>query len=111
MILFTCGELGFIMRMLGFLMKLLKIAVPITLILLIVIDFAKAVIANDDKKMHEATSVAGKRLVYALVIFLVPTIVRLIFNQVGNIGTNGGMAANTELNGATSWIECYNSYN
>lgn len=111
MILFTCGELGFIMRILGFLMKLLKIAVPITLILLIVIDFAKAVIANDDKKMHEATSVAGKRLVYALVIFLVPTIVRLIFNQVGNIGTSGGMAANTELNGATSWIECYNSYN
>ena len=101
----TCAQLAPIMRVISYLLKLLKWAIPIVLIVMIVIDFVKATIANDEKKMNEAKNTAGKRVIYALVIFLVPTIVSLLFKTLGgNIG--GG-----ELTGPTDWISCFNRFN
>lgn len=101
----TCGQLAPIMRVLAYLIKLLKIAIPIVLIALIIIDFAKAVVASDEKKMNEAKNASIKRVVYALIIYLVPTIVSLLFKTLGdNLG--GG-----ELTSATEWISCFNRFN
>lgn len=101
----TCGQLAPFMRILAYLIKLLKIAIPIVLIALIVIDFFKATVASDEKKMNEAKNVAIKRIVYALVIFLVPTLVSLMFKNLGNT------LDNSELTNATEWIGCFNRYN
>ena len=101
----TCGQLAPIMRVLAYLLKLFKIAVPIVLIVMVIIDFSKATIASDEKKMNEAKSVAIKRIVYALVIFLVPTIVSLLFKNLG------GSLDNSELTNATEWISCFNRFN
>ena len=101
----TCGQLAPIMRVLAYLIKLFKIAIPIVLIVLIVIDFTKATIASDEKKMNEAKNVALKRIVYALVIFLVPTIVSLIFKAFGS------SLSHSELTNATEWISCFNRFN
>ena len=100
----TCDKLAPIMRVLAYLIKLVKFAIPIVLIVMIVIDFVKASLANDDKKMKDAQNNVGKRIVYALVIFLVPTIISLLFNTLGK-NISG------ELSGPTDWISCYNSYN
>lgn len=101
----TCGQLAPIMRVLAYLLKLFKIAIPIVLIALVVIDFFKATVANDEKKMNEAKSVAIKRIVYALIIFLVPTIVSLLFKNLGS------SLDNSELTNATDWISCFNRFN
>lgn len=101
----TCAQLAPFMRVLGYLLKLVKLAVPIVLIAMVVIDFTKAVVANDEKKMNDSKNTAFKRIIYALVIFLVPTIVSLIFKTVGNDVSNGG------LNSPTEWISCFNSFN
>lgn len=101
----TCGQLAPIMRVLAYLIKLFKIAIPIVLIAMVVIDFSKAVVASDDKKMNEAKSNAIKRIVYALVIFLVPTLVSLLFKTFGN------SLDNSELTNATEWISCFNRFN
>lgn len=99
----TCSQLAPILRVLAYLLNLVKIAIPIVLIIMIIVDFVKATVANDEKKMKEAQNAVGKRVVYALVIFLVPTIVSLLFKTLGN--NIGG-----ELNGPTDWISCFNRY-
>lgn len=99
----TCSQLAPIMRVLAYLLNLIKIAIPIVLIVMIIVDFVKATVANDEKKMKDAQNVVGKRIVYALVIFLVPTIITLLFKTLGsNIGG--------DLNGPTDWISCFNRY-
>ena len=100
----TCDQLAPILKVLGYLLGIFKIAIPIVLIALVIIDFTKAVIASDDKKMGEAKNTAFKRIIYALVIFLVPTIVSLLFK------TLDSSFDNSELTNGTEWISCFNKY-
>ena len=100
----TCSQLAPIMRVLAYLLNLIKFVIPIILIAMIIFDLVKATVANDEKKMNEAKNLIGKRIIYALVIFLVPTIISLLFNALGeNIGG--------ELTGPTDWISCFNRFN
>lgn len=101
----TCDQLAPIMRVLAYLINLVKWAVPIVLIVMIIIDFVQATTANDEKKMKEAQNKVGKRIVYALVIFLVPTIVSLLFKTFNTVKLD------SELSGPTDWIGCYNRFN
>ncbi len=103
MIGISCDELAPIMRVIAYLINLFKWFIPIVLIVLIVFDFVKATIANDEKKMNDAKNTVGKRILYALVIFLVPTIVSLIFKTLG--GNIGG-----DLSSPTEWISCFNRF-
>lgn len=59
------------------------IAIPVIIIILIVIDITKVATAGnvDDKMKKEAGQKAVTRLIYAVVVFLVPTIVNLIFKM------------------------------
>lgn len=101
----TCGQLAPFMRILAYLINLIKFIIPIVLIVVIVIDLVKAFMANDDKKVNEAKNAAVKRVVYAVVIYLVPTLISLLFNTLGE--NFGG----TELTSATEWIRCFNRFN
>ena len=66
--------------------KVLQIAVPIGLIVMGTIDMAKAVIAGDEKKMKEAQKPFIKRIVSAVIVFLIPYIVSVV---VGLVTSNG----------------------
>ena len=59
--------------------NLIKIAVPIILIIFGMIDLAKAVMSNDEKEMKGAQTKLIKRVIYAVLVFLVVTIVQLLF--------------------------------
>ena len=59
---------------------LIKIAVPIILVIFGMIDLAKAVMSNDEKEMKGAQTKLIKRVIYAVAVFLVVTIVQLIFS-------------------------------
>ena len=67
-------------------LRILQIAVPIGLILFGTIDMAKAVIAGDEKKMKEAQKPFVKRIVSAVIVFLIPYIVSVV---VGLVTSNG----------------------
>ena len=67
-------------------LRILQIAVPIGLILFGTIDMAKAVIAGDEKKMKEAQKPFIKRIVSAIIVFLIPYIVSVV---VGLVTSNG----------------------
>ena len=69
--------------------NVIVIAIPAILIVLLTVDFAKAVIAGDEKQMKDVQSQAIKRIIYAVAIFFVPVLANAIFNAVGERGVKG----------------------
>ena len=93
----ACGGLLPIVRVIVQLIKILMIVIPIALILLGTIDLGKAVIASDEKEVKSAQGMLVKRLIYAAIIFFVPTIVGVVMNIV-----SAGADEDT-----TSWQGCW----
>ena len=105
MVLFECSNLNFILRIVAYLFKIIQWIVPIILIVLVTFDLLKGMIGGDEKKSKEASSKAVKRLLYAVILFLVPLLVRFIFREVARISPSG-FGGETS---ATSWIDCFNN--
>lgn len=86
-ILESCEGIGDIIKILTFVVKVIQIVAPIILILMGSIDMVKAVMAgkDDEIKKHQTTLI--KRLIAALIIFLIPYAVNVVFKAVG--GDNG----------------------
>ena len=71
------GQFGWLLNLiLGY----IKVIGPILVVLLSAIDFIKAVVGTDEKAMKEAQSKLIVRLVCAVALFLVPTLVQLLMS-------------------------------
>ncbi len=66
----------------GYILKVAFIAVPILLIVMGSIDILKAVAANKEEDIKKAYSTLIKRIIAAVIVFLVPIIVNLFMNAV-----------------------------
>ena len=95
-----CSDLAFAIRIVKYLVGIIKFAVPILLIVFVTIDFTKAVIGKDEKAAQEAKNKAVKRIIYAIILFLVPTIVSLIFKNIVKVQYTG-------LTSPDSFVSCY----
>ena len=91
-----------ILRIVRWIIQIICFGIPIVLIVLTIFDIAKLVIAGniDDKLKKEVTQKVLTRLIYAIVIFLVPTIVSLIFRFVP--------VSQSTVNGLT-WKDCWDA--
>ncbi len=78
----------------------IQIGIPILLILMGSIDLGKAVLSSDDKAIKESTSKLIKRVIAAVAVFFVVTIVKLIMNVLS--------AAGDKNSDSSSWITCWN---
>ena len=76
-------------------MTYIRIAVPILLVGLIIFDFVSALFAASEDKMKKAQGKILKRIIIAVVIFFVPTLINLLFNIVNDVWSN----ANYEICG------------
>jgi surface polysaccharide O-acyltransferase-like enzyme len=74
-----CAKSASIWQIVGYLFFILKVIIPLIIIILGMIDFAQAVIANDDKTIAEKSIRLIKRIIIGVVIFFIPTLVRVIF--------------------------------
>lgn len=95
----TCEEgsaLASVVSLLRTAVDYLQILIPIALILWGTIDMGKAVIAGDEKKIKEAQKPFIKRLISAVIVFLIPFILNLVIGVVAT-GKN-----------ATAWTSCWN---
>ena len=79
-----CYRSASIMQIIGYVLFVVKIVVPLVIIVLASIDMTKAVTAGDDKAIKEQGIKLLKRLILGISIFLLPTIVRIVFNTIGN---------------------------
>lgn len=83
---------------------ILKIAIPIILIVLGMLDLAKAVMANEEKEMKEAQKRLIKRIIYAVVVFFVVALVQFVFGRLANADANN---ANINKDNTMSCISCF----
>lgn len=80
------GEFGLL---LGQAFNLIKFAVPILIIGLGIVDYVKALAAQNQDEMKKATNKLIKRLMIGVVIFLLPTLIEFLLGLAG-YGLNDG---------------------
>ena len=106
MLVVECSDLGFILRVLAKLLKYLHYLIPIILIVLITFDLFKVVTGSaDEKAKSEALNKAVKRLIYAVMVFLIPTVLMAVFRRIDSVTTNDDADGS-----ASSWISCWIEY-
>ena len=84
-------------------MNVIRWVIPIILIVMGTMDIAKVVTTsnNDEKEVKAATKKLTTRVIYAIVIFLIPTIVSLIFKLLpASIGAGADLKGN-------NWKDCW----
>lgn len=62
------------------LLKIILYIIPSCLILMLMIDFSRAVLSSDENAMQKYLKIAGKRIFSAVIFFLVPTISKFAVN-------------------------------
>lgn len=94
-ILADCNGLEAVVSVVKFILKIIQWVVPIILIVLGTIDLVKAVVAgkDDDIKKHQQTLI--KRIIAAVIVFLIPMLVSILMGWIGN----------------SNWKECWNDTN
>lgn len=103
-ILATCGDddLLTILSVVRAALNVVTFAIPIILIVLGIVDLSKAVVASDEKKTKEAQKMFTTRLIYAVIIFLIPTAISLLFGLLPDAVFGEG------LDGYT-WKDCWDA--
>lgn len=73
-----------VFQILGYIVFGAKIIVPLILLILGTIDFAKAVISSNDKAPQEALKSFGLRIVAAIIVFLIPTFLEFLITLIND---------------------------
>lgn len=84
----VCNNPG-ILRVIYFgliLIDIVTVVVPIGLIVMLLLDFTKAVIANNYEEQRKSTKLVVRRIVFAVLVFFVPWIVSLFTDILSNVG-------------------------
>lgn len=81
--------------------SLIKWAVPIILIVIGMLDFAKATMANDEGDIAKAKQIFIKRLLSGMCVFVIMAVLELVFNVLAASAENG------ENDGGSVWT-CVN---
>ncbi len=97
-----CTTLKPIISIVKTVLYILQIGIPIVLVLMGTIDLGKAVLSSDDKAIKESTSRLVKRVIAAVAVFFVFTIVKLIMNIISANNVDTGAS------GKSTWIKCWN---
>lgn len=102
-----CEDLAPIIKLIkhGFI-PLLQIGIPIVLIVLGMIDLGKAVIASKEDEIKKAQGMLIKRLIYAIAVFFVVTIVTVVFG----IFVEAGVEGDKNISGTQTWRTCWGNY-
>lgn len=91
-----CSKTADIWQLIGKAFLILKVVIPLLIIIFGIVNLSKAVLSGEDKAIKENVSKLIKRLIAGVVIFLVPTIIRFIFDSLSYISGNK-LTENTEV--------------
>ena len=75
------GDTLFVFQVARLVIRIIQVAVPFALIIWGSLDFFKAVIAGDEKEMKQKRKPFVQRLIAAVIILLLPSLVNLIINS------------------------------
>ena len=93
-----CGETSVqrVLVLVGYLLVIVKIAVPLILIVIGTIDLMQAVTGKDDKSLTKSLKTLLLRVLLGVLIFFIPTIVNVVFDLI------------YETSGSTENTQCIN---
>ena len=80
----VCSGLGPVLRIVGIVIWGIKVIVPIILIVVGMVDLAKAVTEKSEDKIKEAQQKLIKRAIAAVLVFLVVSLVGVVMTIVGD---------------------------
>jgi len=80
----VCNDLIPVWTVFGYIIFAIKIIVPLLLIVFGMITMAKAVMGKDDKEIKAARNILVQRLIAAVLVYLVITIVGVVINLVAD---------------------------
>jgi len=83
-----CTKSAGLWALVGKILFVFKIVIPLLLIIFGMIDLGKAVISSDEKEIKNATTSIMRRLIAAVVIFFIPTIVGAVFGLIDNFNND-----------------------
>lgn len=94
----TCGNLSFsfdpaLPELVRTVVLAIKIFIPVILIIFGMLDMGKAVMAGDEKAMKENQGKFIKRLFYAVLVFLIISIVQVIISIAASTSENSNITA------------------
>ena len=96
----NCGGLGPIIDLIKRVLSIAFILIGVVLVVLIIIDIAKSIIASEEKEVKGYQKAAIRRVIYFVVMFFVVTLVTLVTNLLGDTaGINDG--------DAKGWAKCW----
>lgn len=78
-----CHDAAEILEIVGWVLTVIKIAIPLIIIALGLIDLGKAAISSKPEEVKKAATGLVWRFVGGIAIFFIPTIVMLVFGMVG----------------------------
>ena len=103
----TCGGItipSIIPNLVHYLILGIQIFIPIVLIVLGMLDMGKAVMSNDEKVMKENQNKLIKRIIYAVLVFLVVALVKTVIGMVAGIDSDDKVADKNTI------TTCINSF-
>ena len=100
-----CYNMRFVWKILNVIIKIVQWSIPVVLIVLGTLDMFKAMTkADDEKAVASARNGFIKRLIYGVVIFLVPFLVSTILSFVESNLLNN---SEDDYGGAMAWLACW----
>lgn len=97
-----CCNMKPFLNILRIVIRLLQFSVPLILLVLGTVDMIKAVTSNDEKTAKNSLDTFIKRLMYGVLVFLVPFLVRLVLNIINNNILKGSDVD------SMNWLGCWN---
>ena len=86
-----CTSTATMLRFVGYAILIFKVAIPIIIIVLGMMDFGKAVVSEKDEDIKKQAVKLGRRALAGLIIFFIPTVINWLFSTVPG-ATNGDLA-------------------
>lgn len=93
-----------IWEIVGWVIKAVWYGIPLLLIVYGIWDIGKAVIASKEDEVKKATKTLGRRVLYAVSVFLVVWIVTVVLDLVSGLGLPNGADGTVNTSG---WETCW----
>ena len=77
-----CGDMAGMLKIIGYVLWIFKVAIPIIIVVYGIIDLGKAVTASKDDEIKKALKQLIYRLLAGVLIFFVPSLVMFVFELI-----------------------------
>ena len=103
----TCQNLAPFLRIVGYVVAIVKIVIPILLVVFGMLDVGKAVIAGKPDEVTKNLRGFAMRCIAAILVFFIPSIVSVLIGAVAATGGTGDNITGDNSDANNNWLECW----